>query len=727
MNLNSEQPVFERDLGGTTVRYTLCPRTGIVEFTCYPTALAPQLVPQREFLTGPQIDGLPARWKPIHAQSPEWLVPFKLGSTSELGGHQNGRSQRGAPEMEHLAFDQLEPTQTPTGEEIVLTLRHRDGYRLRHVLRWRTGDAFFRVHSELLNDTTLALTLDYLPGFSLGGLTPFHPGEAPEALRLHRFRTAWSAEGRHESLLLEDLHLERSWGNFSRRSERFGQIGSLPIRGFFPWAAIEDTAVGVMWGAQLSAPGSWHLEVCRAQDKVTLSGGLPSRDFGEWWKVVKPGEVFATPTTVLACVRGDIDDLCAALTSAQIEAADRQPTCDRELPVIFNEWCSSWGVPTHENVMVNVQELAQTPVGIFVIDDGWAAKPEGRDIQCNGDWVVDEKKFPSGLKPTCDAIRRLGLIPGLWFELEAATDGTRAFDEVARHLHRHGRVIQIGSRHFWDLRDPLTCTYLAEKVIGRLRDDGFGYLKIDYNDTLPAGVDGAESPGEGLRQHLAAVQEFIAHIRRELPEVLIENCASGGHRLEPSFQALCAMGSFSDAHETLSIPIIAANLHRLILPRQSQVWCVVHPSDTRTRLRYGLAATLLGRVCLSGEYSGLNADQRAEIADALQFYREAAPIIRDGVSRIHRGMGASWNDPHGWQVVVRRTAETLLVVANAFGDDRSLNAEIPLPSGFWRIRRIYGDEGTIHATGDHLSITPAQTFSAVAVIFDHVPNLKQGQ
>ena len=38
---------------------------------------------------------------------------------------------------------------------------------------------------------------------------------------------------------------------------------------------------------------------------------------------------------------------------------------------------------------------------------------------------------------------------------------------------------------------------------------------------------------------------------------------------------LTAMGSFSDAHECPEIPVIAANLHRLILPRQSQIWAVL--------------------------------------------------------------------------------------------------------------------------------------------------------
>ncbi len=715
--LDAQHPCFDYDLAGTTVRYSRCGRTGIVEFSCFPTAMAGQISPPREVLSGPHIDGLPARWKPVFAQVPEWLVQFKLAGFPEPGGHQVGRSLRGAVELNALSFSSLDLDETANRVRITATVRHPAGYRLAHILEWGRGKAFFELHTEFHNESSRPCTLEYLPSFSLGGVTPFDSGEAAERLRLHRFRSAWSAEGRHDVQSLEELHLERSWGNFSRRVERFGQVGSMPVRGFFPWAALDDCVAGVMWGVQLSAPGSWHIEVGRTQDKVTLSGGLPSRDFGEWWKEIAPGQSFVSPTAVLACVRGNIDDLCVALTSAQVAAAERQPAWDHELPVIFNEWCSSWGEPTREAILTTARKLAETRTKVFVIDDGWAEKPPGEGIQFNGDWNVNFTRFPGGLRPTCDALRELGLIPGLWFELEAATEGTEAFALEDRHLRREGRLVQVGSRHFWDLRDPLTQEHLARKVICRLRDDGFGYLKIDYNDSLPAGVDGAESPGEGLRQHLAAVQEFIARIRRELPDLLIENCSSGGHRLEPSFQALCAMGAFSDAHETPTIPLIAANLHRLILPRQSQIWCVVHAGDSLQRMRFGLAATFLGRVCLSGEIEALDAGRFAEITAALAFYERAVPVIRDGRTRLHRALGSSWNAPRGWQVVERHTDSLALIVAHTFGGQSAYAPVVPLPEGKWRVSHVYGD-ATPNIDQHVLHCGSMGSFSATAFLLE---------
>src|SRR5207237_9272787 len=48
------------------------------------------------------------------------------------------------------------------------------------------------------------------------------------------------------------------------------------------------------------------------------------------------------------------------------------------------------------------------------------------------------------------------------------------------------------------------------------------------------------------------------------------------------------------------------------------------------RLIYSLAATFLGRMCLSGEYDALSPDQHAIVARATRLYRQAAPLIRHG-------------------------------------------------------------------------------------------------
>ena len=187
-------------------------------------------------------------------------------------------------------------------------------------------------------------------------------------------------------------------------------------------------------------------------------------------------------------------------------------------------------------------------------------------------WGLNEDKFPGGMKPVADLIRSKGMIPGIWFEMEALAPSCKHYNEKEHLLCKDGVPLTVGSRRFWDMEDPWVIEYLGERVIERLRSSGFGYVKIDYNDTVGIGCDGCESLGEGLRRKIKATQEFFGKIREEIPGIVIESCSSGGHRLEPSMMNLCSQASFSDAHETPSIPLIAANMHRVIRPDQCQIW-----------------------------------------------------------------------------------------------------------------------------------------------------------
>lgn len=676
--------------------YVLDPVTHAVGLRLIPEVKRTAVVPHREILDTPEALAQPMKWQPLRAYFGEVsLVQLKLAEDASGGGFTGGRSMRLNATVEGLRFVEQEVVVGVGGElSVRTTLRGARDFRCAHVLRYESGDEAVAVHTEFENTGTAPLTLEMLSTFCLGYLSPFDSEDSPERLRLHRFRSLWSSEGRHEAVPIEELHLERSWSGHAVVSERFGQVGSMPVRGFFPFAAVEDTVEQVFWGAQLACASSWQFEVYRRDDKLSVSGGLADREFGHWMKTVAPGERFITPTAFLSTGVGDIDLFSQRLTRMQAKALAGTPPLEHDLPLLFNEWCSSWGWPTPEFIAQTADKLRETPVRIFVIDEGWTEKPPAA-LLVNGDWNVDRARFPGGLKPVADALRARGLVPGLWFEFEVCTEGTEAFQIQNHKLRRDGRILRVGTRHFWDFTDPWTFEHLSRKVIQRLRDDGFGYLKVDYNDTIGVGCDHPDSLGEGLRQHVLGVQRFFRRLREELPELIIEVCASGGHRLEPSMLALGSMGSFSDAHESPEIPVIAANLHRLILPRQSQIWAVLHPEDSLQRLHYSLAAGFLGRLCLSGEIRSLSDEQWQLVKADLALYERVKAVIRDGESRLHRAMNASYRHPRGWQVVVRtasRQPAQALIVAHGFEASAGQTITVPLPPSAtgWTVDEMRG-------------------------------------
>lgn len=704
--------------GDMLVEYLLATESQTIGFRLIPVCMADSLATRREFLQTPEVLLMPESSLPLRAWQIEPLVQIKLKG-DPVRGFSQGLSMRNSETLSSLRYAGQDVFKDKEKTEVVTTLRSERGYACEHHLFYQDGDGAITIQTLFRNEGKEVLSLELLASFSLSGLTPFAQDDAPNRLYLHRFRSSWSAEGRHVCQPVEELNLERSWSGHGVRAERFGQTGSMPVRGYFPFIGVEDRAEAVFWGAQLVWAGSWQMEAYRRDDQLCFSGGLADREFGHWTKNIAPGEAFASPIAYVSTVKGDLDDLCQRLTAMQNAAVEQAPESEQSLPVLANEWCTTWGNPTHERMVEIAKRLKSSGAKYFVIDAGWYRDEGGGWEFSQGEWAPNRNLFPQGLAATAAAIREQGLIAGIWFEFEVVGSQSSLFSTMTGHfLKLDGLPVTAGQRRFWDFRDPWVREYLREKVIFQLRDAGFGYIKVDYNETIGIGVDGAESVGEGLRQHILAVQEFFGEMRQELPDLVIEVCASGGHRLEPSMLALASMGSFSDAHESLEIPIIAANLQRLILPRQSQIWAVLHAKDTFQRLTYSLTAGFLGRLCLSGEIDCLNAEQWAVVQEATKYYELVAPIIKQGRSRIYQQIDAAWRHPRGAQAVVRlsENGDQALVVIHTFAAPFPMEINISLPDGNWQIASGFpGVPASVEITVNQLLIKPAGEFEGLVL------------
>ncbi len=646
------------------------------------------------------------------------LAQLKLMGDIYPNCYGNGQTMHNCETANLFEYD----TQTVESEGektyIRTVMRDHRGYDLVNVITWYQGEESFEMKNIFTNHSEDMVTLEMIASFEMGNLTPFEEGMAPDTLTVHRLRSKWSHEGRLVSETVEDLQLEPSWSNWSVGVERFGQRGSMPVMKYFPFVAVEDTKNHVLWGAQLAHEASWQMEIYRQDDGLHISGGLADRDFGHWMKNIGAGESFETPAAILSVCSGDIDQLCHRLVSAGEKYVEQGPEEEQGLPIIFNEYCTTWGCPSHENIASIIHAVKNRGFDYFVIDCGWF-KEDGVpwDISM-GDYNVSDTLFPEGLEKTVELIRDAGMRPGIWFEIDNVGRAAKAYELTDHLLKRDGHPLTTYSRRFWDMKDPWVKEYLGEKVIGTLRKYGFGYMKMDYNDTIGIGCDGAESLGEGLRQNMEASLDFVRQVKEELPDLVLENCASGGHKLEPLMMSLCSMASFSDAHETEEIPIIAANLHRAILPRQSQIWAVIRRDDSLKRIGYSIANTFLGRMCLSGDVTELSDEQWDVIERGMAFYRETAPVIRKGMTRRIGPKITSDRYPQGYQVVLRTgVSGEALVVIHCFQGDLPETIEVDLTGCASQIANIYSydKKADIHVKDQTLFYRTRENMSAVAV------------
>ncbi len=540
--------------------------------------------------------------------------------------------------------------QTEHKGEILTRLTDGNGNFYTHSLSRDDNTGVFTLYTEYENRTGKPQVLRMLSSFSVSGVHTLW-GNA-EDLSLVRMTSAWSRECRLKRESFSELGLDGSWaGQYGVKCERWGQVGSMPNRGYYPFVAVEGEHC---MGVSIEAPYSWQAEAYAEGDLYALSGGLGDFHFARIQKTVQNGEVFRTHRAFL-CVKRDFNAVCNALVK-HADARLEVPASEEELPVLFNEYCTTWGCPSVSNIRNILVALEGLPVKTFVIDCGWY-KPQGAEWGLAvGDWEESGELFPNGISEAVSAINGSGMRAGIWFEFENACRDSKLYRKEELLLSENGKPVTTRNHRFLDLRLPAVKDYLNDKLFSFLKEKGFSYLKIDYNDAYALGEEGRE------------VAEESVLLTRKLRDsgLTVENCASGGSRIEPLRSSLVSMCSFSDAHECDEIPYVAANVSRVLPARQMQIWVVLRKDVSRTV--YLLCAGFMGRICLSGDVTGLNGEHRKILAEGLKFYETIRDIVRWGEIVTIDNTVRYYRRAKGRQIYEKRLESRRLVIVHFASD-----------------------------------------------------------
>ncbi|HEX4811446.1 MAG TPA: alpha-galactosidase [Nonomuraea sp.] len=185
----------------------------------------------------------------------------------------------------------------------------------------------------------------------------------------------------------------------------------------------------------------------------------------------------------------------------------------------------------------------------FVLDDGWF-RHRRHDRAGLGDWYVDERVWPDGLRPLADRVRELGMQFGLWFEPEMVnpdSDLARAHPDWI--LGRSGRT-PPPQRHqqTLDLARPEVFAYLLERLDTLAGEYALDSIKWDHNRDIAEPVhDGVA----GVHAQTAATYRLLDELRRRHPALEIESCSSGGARVDYGVLARTDRVWTSDSNDAL--------------------------------------------------------------------------------------------------------------------------------------------------------------------------------
>ena len=269
------------------------------------------------------------------------MVQARLRGARSLVDYSEGMTMRNSSSV-LLRIEE----QSAAEHSVVTCLSDGAGNEYIHTLEYDADTGVFSVWVEYRNRSGREQVLEQLQSFSLGGIGAPHGGAFSDiGMKLVRMTSAWSRECRLKEDEFCELGLDKSWAQHGVKSERFGQVGSMPNRGWFPFAAVEGG--GCVWAAMLEAPYSWQMEAYKLRETCSLSGGLADYEFGHWFKKIADGASFSTHKAYIWVGRGSAQDACNAFVRFQdrrLLASGTLPESEQGMPVLFNEYCTTWGV-----------------------------------------------------------------------------------------------------------------------------------------------------------------------------------------------------------------------------------------------------------------------------------------------------------------------------------------------------------------------------------------------
>ncbi len=591
-----------------------------------------------------------------------------------------------------------------SGKQILIAAFENDKGLVARQVYSCTGAGYLETYTELENRGDNVI-VEALPSFNMARISPFERFDDPNDIVIHRLLSNWSGEGKLYSVSAADIAFEASWSGLGVRTMRISQTGTMPARGYLPFISVEDKKNGVCWAAETEAPASWTIEAVFRNNAISVGGGRGDFLSAHWRKTLKTGETEKTNKAYLTVTKGSLENAAARL-ARHFDDTDEIKDVERDLPVLYNEYCYTWGKPEAKTLEKMLPEIAALGCKYFVIDDGWFYNVYNDKRYVIGDWNVNKEYYPEGLKAFADKVRSYGMIPGVWYEFEGVSEHSDVYrDHPDWLLTRDGKIINNGGRAFLDFRKEEVLNYLREKVIKNLVNCGIGYMKVDYNSNAGFGADGAESYGEAIRQHIDAVLAFFEEIKRSVPSLVLEICSSGGMRHEPRFLSLGDICSFSDAHENAGGVPVAMNLHRFIPPRKLQIWATIRDDYNADDVKFTVAKAMLGRICFSGNLGNKPQEIIDILKESVSFYEKLKPTIANGETiTIGNGGISTYLFTKGSPYLVRRSADGKKKIVYAFAID-SENHDFSIDCGDYSVLDTFNAPENTHIADGKLLFT----------------------
>ena len=493
------------------------------------------------------------------------------------------------------------------------------------------------------------------------------------------------AQGSEGNFRWEDLHAGTRRIESTNGHSGFGN----------PFVMLRNQITGESAVLSLAWSGNWFAEFWH--DPYRDLSNAPGRGINLGFRmgpsgpaplrVLEPGETIRTPETHLGIMHAD-DDAVVAAWHEHLRVSVIPPR-----PAGKEMFSTAGRVVEHpgEWILHEVDIAAEMGSQAFIVDAGWYGDEFGGWWERRGDWWVGSW-MPGGLKDIRERCHQNGMLFGLWMEPEVIGQKSRLLQEHPEWVLRNDSGPEVEKA--LNLANPEAAAFFRNEVLRVVREHQPDFFKIDYNIRVH---EGGQYRRHGFLEneawrHYETLYATFDQVRRELPEVALECCASGGGRND-----LGMMSRFHYACESdfSSFPrsIRAINGLTYFLPPESLCYYHNHMSEShlKTDLDTHLRVTLFAQPIFVG-FGAQDADRSSAYFRTTRRYIQlakefTAPILASKPVVYHHTPGIGLYEPAPWCVLEYTAADRSRGYAGVF--------QLESQAGDYCLR-LRGVDGTAH-------------------------------
>ena len=477
------------------------------------------------------------------------------------------------------------------------------------------------------------------------------------------FNGSWAREMyRHDAMVNIGKTVNASYaGTSSNRANPFVMI-SRP-------ETSED--YGVCYGMNLIYSGN-HYEVMEVNchGKTRFVSGINPQSF---CFVIEPEQSFEAPEAVMTFSNAGYNGMSQQMHEFVRECIVRGGWKKKVRPVLLNSWEAAYFNINETKLLKLAKAGKEAGIELFVMDDGWFGT-RNNDTQSLGDWNVNKKKLPRGVKGLCDKVNALGLDFGIWVEPEMVNVNSELYRahpewvmEIPGKPHSEGRQQRI-----LDFANPAVVDYVTEEMTKVFSSANIQYVKWDMNRIFSDYYSQylkPEQQGEVAHRYIMGLYQMMNTLTTRFPHILFEGCASGGNRFDLGI--LCYFPQIWASDDTDAIyrakgqtgysygyPMSTVTAHVSACPNHQTL------RMTPLATRFNVAAFgVLGYEC---NLCDMKKEEVEEIKEQISLYKKWREVLQFG--RFYRGRSGNL---HEWTCVSKDQSKAVGMIVQALVEPNS--------------------------------------------------------